>query len=115
VDDKQLGKSYHDFSVLVCDGSSQADQEDVPESTYQATFDTSSEVDWTTVRLPWHNFVPVKRAQSDPSGEQALSGLFCIACKFHSCHDCLPNFVYDEGIHVGALPVTKEFMSGHFQ
>jgi hypothetical protein len=46
----------------------QADQEDTPESTYQATFDTSPEGDWTTVRLPWHNFVPVKRAQSDPKG-----------------------------------------------
>jgi hypothetical protein len=46
----------------------QADQEDTPESTYQATFDTSPQGDWTTVRLPWHNFVPVKRAQSDPKG-----------------------------------------------
>lgn len=45
-----------------------ADQEDVPESTYQATFDTSPDGDWTTVRLPWHNFVAVKRAQSDPAG-----------------------------------------------
>jgi hypothetical protein len=46
----------------------QADQEDTPESTYQATFDTSPEGDWTTVRLPWASFVPVKRAQSDPKG-----------------------------------------------
>jgi hypothetical protein len=40
----------------------------VPESTYQATFDTDPSGDWTTVRLPWHNFVPVKRAQSDSDG-----------------------------------------------
>lgn len=46
-----------------------ADQEDTPESTYQATFDTSEEGDWSTAYLPWHSFVPVKRAQSDPQGE----------------------------------------------
>ena len=38
----------------------------VPEDTYQATFDTTG--DWTTVRLPWHAFVPVKRARSLPGG-----------------------------------------------
>lgn len=43
-------------------------QEDTPESTYQATFDTAPTGDWTTVHLPWHNFVPVKRAQWDPEG-----------------------------------------------
>ena len=36
-------------------GLLQADQADTPESTYQATFDTSPEGDWTTVLLPWHN------------------------------------------------------------
>lgn len=46
----------------------QIDQEDVPESTYQATFDTVPG-QWSDVYLPWHNFVPVKRAQSDPEGE----------------------------------------------
>ncbi len=40
----------------------QADQEDAPESTYQAQFDTV-DGEWTTVSLPWHEFVPVKRAQ----------------------------------------------------
>ncbi|KAG1657278.1 hypothetical protein FOA52_005472 [Chlamydomonas sp. UWO 241] len=38
-----------------------------PESTYQATFDTVAG-QWSDVRLPWHSFVPVKRAQSDPKG-----------------------------------------------
>jgi hypothetical protein len=40
----------------------QADQESTPESTYQAQFDTVDN-EWTTVQLPWHEFVPVKRAQ----------------------------------------------------
>ncbi|KAG2502015.1 hypothetical protein HYH03_000510 [Edaphochlamys debaryana] len=44
------------------------DQEDVPESTYQTTFDTVAG-QWADVFLPWHNFVAVKRAQSDPAGE----------------------------------------------
>jgi Complex I intermediate-associated protein 30 (CIA30) len=29
---------------------------------YQANFDTA-EGDWTTVRLPWHEFVPVEMAK----------------------------------------------------
>ena len=45
------------ISVLV-----QADQEDTPESTYQAQFDTVPG-DWTTVCIPWREFVSVKRAQ----------------------------------------------------
>jgi len=40
----------------------QADQEDTPESTYQAQFDTLPG-EWTTVRIPWREFVSVKRAQ----------------------------------------------------
>lgn len=55
-------------SFFQCLPRSQLDQEDTPESTYQATFDTSPDGDWTTVHLPWHDFVPVKRAQSDPKG-----------------------------------------------
>jgi len=43
------------------------EQLDSPESTYQATFDTVAG-QWTNIMLPWHNFVPVKRAQSDPKG-----------------------------------------------
>ncbi len=50
--------------------SSQADQEDAPESTYQAQFDTV-EGEWTTVSLPWHEFVPVKRAQVGPWKESS--------------------------------------------
>ncbi|GMH41098.1 hypothetical protein BSKO_09008 [Bryopsis sp. KO-2023] len=41
-------------------------QEDIPESTYQATFETTSG-QWCDVRIPWHEFVPVKRARYDPS------------------------------------------------
>lgn len=54
--------------------ANQADQEDTPESTYQATFDTPEDGGWATVRLPWHSFVPVKRAQSDPQGEPLTVG-----------------------------------------
>lgn len=43
------------------------DQLDTPESTYQTSFDTVPG-QWSDVYLPWHNFVSVKRAQSDPSG-----------------------------------------------
>ena len=32
---------------------------------YQANFDTT-EGDWVTVRLPWHEFVPVRMANYDP-------------------------------------------------
>lgn len=40
-----------------------------PEDTYQASFDTPAGGDWATVSLPWHEFVPVKRARSVPGGE----------------------------------------------
>ena len=39
-----------------------------PEDTYQATFDVAPDGDWTTVFLPWHEFVPVKRARTLPGG-----------------------------------------------
>ncbi len=45
----------------------QLDQQDTPEDTYQATFDTRAD-GWTDVYLPWHEFVPVKRAKVDPNG-----------------------------------------------
>ncbi|CAK0786611.1 hypothetical protein CVIRNUC_009825 [Coccomyxa viridis] len=43
-----------------------ADQENVPEDTFQATFDTVAGQQ-TTVYLPWRQFVPVKRARVDPN------------------------------------------------
>jgi len=46
-------------------------QVNTPESTYQATFDTV-DGQWCDAIIPWHNFVPVKRAQSDPDGEWDL-------------------------------------------
>lgn len=39
-----------------------------PEDTYQATFDAPPAGDWATVYLPWHEFVPVKRARTLPGG-----------------------------------------------
>ncbi|KAI7841291.1 hypothetical protein COHA_004910, partial [Chlorella ohadii] len=40
-------------------------QFEVPEDTYQATFETEAE-GWTNVFIPWHEFVLVKRARSVP-------------------------------------------------
>eukprot|EP00879_Flechtneria_rotunda_P002013 GHRR01002190.1.p1 GENE.GHRR01002190.1~~GHRR01002190.1.p1 ORF type:complete len:439 (+),score=154.06 GHRR01002190.1:1582-2898(+) len=75
------------------------DQEDVPESTYQTTFDTSSDGNWTTVRIPWHNFVPVTRAQSDPTGEpldpSKISKLGLVLSRFE--FNKLPNPSYKPG------------------
>ncbi|PRW55975.1 nadh:ubiquinone oxidoreductase complex i intermediate-associated 30 [Chlorella sorokiniana] len=45
-------------------------QFEVPEDTYQATFETEPE-GWTNVFIPWHEFVLVKRARSVP-GAPAL-------------------------------------------
>eukprot|EP00775_Hariotina_reticulata_P006495 gene6495-6723_t len=78
-----------------------ADQEDVPESTYQATFDTSPDGDWTTVRLPWHNFVPVKRAQSDPAGASLdpsqISKFGLVLSRFE--FNKMPNPAYKPGAY----------------
>ena len=38
-----------------------------PEDTYQATFDVP-DGEWGTVFIPWHEFVPVKRAKTFPGG-----------------------------------------------
>lgn len=51
---------------MFCSALRQADQENTPESTYQAQFDTVAG-EWSAVRLPWHEFVAVKRAQVDRS------------------------------------------------
>jgi uncharacterized protein YbjT (DUF2867 family) len=40
------------------------DQEDVPEATYQASFDVDAQGGWTTARIPWSDFVRVERAQA---------------------------------------------------
>jgi uncharacterized protein YbjT (DUF2867 family) len=40
------------------------DQEDVPEATYQASFDVDARGGWTTARVPWSDFVRVERAQA---------------------------------------------------
>lgn len=43
------------------------DELNEPEDTYQATFDVP-DGDWGDVFIPWHQFVPVKRARSVPNG-----------------------------------------------
>ncbi|EFJ53199.1 hypothetical protein VOLCADRAFT_102805 [Volvox carteri f. nagariensis] len=74
------------------------DQEDVPESTYQATFDTVSG-QWADVYIPWHNFVPVKRAQSDPEGApldpSRISKLGLVLSRFE--YNKMPNPDYKPG------------------
>ncbi|GIL92972.1 hypothetical protein Vretimale_15467 [Volvox reticuliferus] len=74
------------------------DQEDIPESTYQATFDTVAG-QWTDVYLPWHNFVPVKRAQSDPDDPpldpSRISKLGLVLSRFE--FNKLPNQDYKPG------------------
>lgn len=40
------------------------DQEDVPEATYQASFDVDARGGWTTARIPFSDFVRVERAQA---------------------------------------------------
>ena len=40
-------------------------QANEPVQAYQATFDTEPG-DWVTVKLPWHEFVPVKMASWNP-------------------------------------------------
>ena len=63
----------------------QADQESTPESTYQAQFDTVAG-EWCTVRLPWHEFVSVKRAQvergSSPVDPSAVRQLGLVLSRF---------------------------------
>ncbi|GIL67255.1 hypothetical protein Vafri_20690 [Volvox africanus] len=74
------------------------DQEEIPESTYQATFDTEAG-QWTDVYLPWHNFVPVKRAQSDPDGPPLdparISKLGLVLSRFE--FNKMPNPEYKAG------------------
>ncbi|KAI8465804.1 MAG: complex I intermediate-associated protein 30-domain-containing protein [Monoraphidium minutum] len=73
-----------------------ADQEDTPESTYQATFDTSEEGDWAAVHLPWSSFVSVKRAQSDPKGEpltgDSISKLGLVLSRFEFNKKANPKY-----------------------
>ena len=39
-----------------------------PEDTYQASFETKEGDEFTEIFLPWHHFVPVKRAKTLPNG-----------------------------------------------
>ena len=47
------------------------DQENVPEDTYQATFDTVSG-QWTDVFIPWRNFVLSRRAKTVPASAASV-------------------------------------------
>ena len=55
--------------------------------------------DWTTVRLPWHNFLPVKKAQSDPAGApldpSGISKLGLVLSRFE--FNKMPNPSYKPG------------------
>lgn len=69
-----------------------ADQMNVPESTYQAQFDTV-DGEWTTVYMPWHEFVPVTRAQYDakakPLDPAQVKQVGLVLSRFH--YNSLPN------------------------
>lgn len=69
-----------------------ADQMNVPESTYQAQFDTVNG-EWTTVYMPWHAFVPVTRAQYDakakPLDPAQVKQVGLVLSRFH--YNSLPN------------------------
>ena len=75
-----------------------ADQMDVPESTYQAQFDSVKD-EWTTVYLAWHEFVPVTRAQYDakakPLEPSHVRQLGLVLSRFH--YNSLPNQRYKPG------------------
>jgi len=51
------------------------DQEDVPEATYQASFDADAEGGWATARLPWSDFVRVERAQAVAGADDGAAAL----------------------------------------
>lgn len=55
--------------------------------------------DWTTVRLPWHSFVPVKRAQSDPTegplDPHSVSKMGLVLSRFE--FNKMPNPCYKPG------------------
>ena len=62
---------------------------------YQATFDTVAG-DFTTVRIPWHEFVPVKRAKWDPTGApldpSAITNIGLVLSRFEFNGMPNPNF-----------------------
>ena len=69
-----------------------ADQMNVPESTYQAQYDTV-DGEWTTVYMAWHEFVPVTRAQYDakakPLNPAQVKQIGLVLSRFH--YNSLPN------------------------
>lgn len=75
-----------------------ADQMNVPESTYQAQYDTVKD-EWTTVYMPWHAFVPVTRAQYDskakPLDPAQVKQMGLVLSRFH--YNSLPNQRYKAG------------------
>lgn len=75
-----------------------ADQMNVPESTYQAQYDTI-DGEWTTVYMPWHEFVPVTRAQYDgkaqPLDPAQVKQIGLVLSRFH--YNSLPNQRFKPG------------------
>ena len=75
-----------------------ADQMNVPESTYQEQYDTI-DGEWTTVYMPWHEFVPVTRAQYDskakPLDPAQVKQIGLVLSRFH--YNSLPNQRFKPG------------------
>ncbi|KAA6425478.1 MAG: hypothetical protein FRX49_04376 [Trebouxia sp. A1-2] len=75
-----------------------ADQMNVPESTYQAQYDTI-DGEWVTVYMPWHEFVPVTRAQYDskakPLDPAQVKQIGLVLSRFH--YNSLPNQRFKPG------------------
>lgn len=75
-----------------------ADQMNVPESTYQAQYDTVKD-EWVTVYMPWHEFVPVTRAQYDakakPFDPAQVKQIGLVLSRFH--YNSLPNQRFTPG------------------
>lgn len=89
-----------------------ADQMNVPESTYQAQFDTIKD-EWTTVYMPWHEFVPVTRAQYDRKAKlldpAQVKQLGLVLSRFH--YNSLPNQRHKGGTFELQVGCAEECMS----
>ena len=81
-------------------------QEEQPTAAYQASFDTVKG-DWVTVRLPWHQFVPVNMAAYDasapPLDPASISSLGLLYSRFEINDMANPN--HSPGAH--PAPVAK--------
>ena len=92
-----------------------ADQMNVPESTYQAQFDTIQD-EWTTVYMPWHDFVPVTRAQYDskakPLDPAQVKQLGLVLSRFH--YNSLPNQRHKAGTFELQVGCAEHALLAHY-